>query len=207
MSHHTEALTWARTHLGEHEEPMGDNTGAFVQECQRSTVLPGTGWPWCAGFARRAWQAVGVEMPYTGASAWGLLDYYRQHLPTWVCRPVDARPGAFVVFNIGSGHVALLAQPIQPGATTVTTIGGNESDSVKETTRPLGVVRGIVDPIEKATVPPAAKPRMFEVATSESGHRKVLYVSGGKAIGRKIERILNRHGGVTISRRKQPDAP
>ena len=205
MTRHEKTIAWAREHLGQHEEPMGSNTGTFVRECQAATDLPGTGWPWCAAFARRAWQVAGLEVPYRGASAWGLLGYYQQNLPKWVVRPIAAKPGAFVVFTTGAGHVALLAKPIQAGDSTVTTIGGNESDSVKESVRPLTVVKGIVDPPEKTTpanVPPAASLKVFEVATSESGHRTLIYTSGANAISRKLGRILNRHGGITITRRK-----
>lgn len=207
---HARVVAWARSKVGEREVPLGSNAGPFVVECQRSTSLPGTGWPWCAGFARRGWQASGVEVPYTGASAYGLFDYYAKNLPKWVVpRSVwsDAKPGAFVVFNIGAGHVALLAQPIRGRDTTVTTIGGNESDSVRETTRALSVVRGIVDPPENPPKrPPLQKARVFEVATSSSGQRKLIYVSGGKAIGRKLERILNGkgRGGITITPRMKP---
>lgn len=201
---------WAKSKLGEHEVPLGSNTGPFVIECQRSTSLPGTGWPWCAALARRAWQASGVEVPYTGASAYGLLSYYQANLPKWVVpRSLwsDAKPGAFVVFNIGAGHVALLVKPISGNATTVTTIGGNESDSVRETTRPLSLVRGIVDPPENPPKkPPLSKPRVFEVASSSSGQRKLIYVSGASAISRKIGRILNGkgRGGITITPRMKP---
>lgn len=202
---HQSVVRWAKSKIGEREQPLGSNSGPFVISCQRATSLPGTGWPWCAAFARKAWLEAGREMPYTGASAYGLLAYYQQHLPKWVAQPwTNARPGAFVVFNIGAGHVALLASPILRGDTHVTTVGGNESDSVKQTTRSLSLVRGIVDPPELGVVPPPAKPKLFEVATSASGQRKVIYTATAGRIGQKIGRILNGkgRGGITITPRR-----
>lgn len=211
MTKHETALAWATTNIGKHEEPMGSNTGTFVRLCQAATSLGGTRWPWCVALWIKAWTVAGYPLPYRGAGAYTFLDWYRKHLPAWVPLQLwDARPGAAVIFNIGAGHLAMLAKPILPGDTTVTTIGGNESDQVGEPkTRPLSLVRGIVDPIENTPPPPPAKPPIYDVVTSESGHRKLVYASGATAISRKIARILNRHGGVTITPRKQagPGAP
>lgn len=200
---HAAAVKWLNAHVGEHEEPLGSNTGRFVRECQAASWLKGTGWAWCVATWLRAWEVAGYQLPYKGAGAYATLDWYRKNVPSWVVPPSLARPGSAVIFNIGSGHLATLVKPVKMGDTTVTTIGGNESDMVKETTRPLSLVRGFVDPAEANPPAPARKP-VFVVATSESGHRQIVYVSGASAISRKLGRILNRHGGITITRRKTP---
>lgn len=204
---HTAALAWATKHIGEREDPPGSNTGTFVKSCQAATWLPGTRWPWCVAFWIKAWTMAGYTLPYRGAGAYAFLDYHRTNLPGWIPKAFhDAKPGAAVIFSIGAGHLAMLAKPIAKGDTTVTTIGGNERDAVRQDTRPLAQVRGIVDPPEFARLPvpppPPAKPNRWEVATSISGKRKLIYASGANAISRKIGQILNRWGGITITPKK-----
>jgi hypothetical protein len=151
----------------------------------------------------KAWTAAGFKLPYLGASAYGTLAWYQKNMPLWVVPPEKAKVGAGVVFSTGAGHLAMLSKSVVPGAVSITTIGGNEQDSVRETTRPIGLVRGIIDPVETGVTPvPSRKPR-FEVVTSVSGRRKVVYASGPKAISRKIGGLLNRYGGVTIRRKKE----
>jgi hypothetical protein len=177
---------------------MGSNSGPFVQSCQAATFVPGTHWPWCVAFWVKAWTTAGYKLPYRGAGAYSFLDWHKQHQPSWVVPLSNAEPGAAVIFNIGSGHLAML---VSQNGGTVTTIGGNESDSVKETSRSISLVRGVVDPHESKP-PPPARPPVFDVITSESGHKKLVYSSGVNAVSRKIGQILNRWGGVTIKRRR-----
>lgn len=201
-SKHSQALAWAKASIGQHEDPLGSNTGAFVITCQRASWVPGTRWPWCVAFWLRAWEVAGYKvLPYKGAGAYATLDWYRKNLPAWVVGLEQAKPGAAVIFNIGSGHLAMLAKPVRPSDKTVTTVGGNESDAVRQTVRDRTLVRGVVDPFEAET-PKPARPPLYEVVTSESGEAKVVYVSGQKAVSRKLGQILNRFGGVTIRRRK-----
>lgn len=202
MTKHEKSLKFMRDNLGQHEQPMGSNTGLFVRECQASTWLAGTRWPWCAATIVRAWTVAGFKFPYRGASAYGMLDYYRAHLPKWVVPVAKAKPGAAVIFNIGSGHVAMLAKPFSETEPNVVTIGGNEGDAVREETRRIGLVRGCVDPVEVGT-PPAAKKPVYEVVGSISGHQKIVFVSGAKGVGKKLPQLLNKFGGVTIQRRKK----
>lgn len=200
---HEKAVKWATQEIGQHEVPMGSNTGPFVQSCQAATSLQGTRWPWCVAAWIKAWTVAGYLLPYKGAGAYSFLDWYKQHLPSWVVAQEKAKPGAAVIFNIGSGHLAMLVKQIKPGDKTVTTIGGNESDMMKETVRDRSLIRGIVDPVEAGKVPVAVKPpKRFEVVTSESGKRKVIYASGPTAISKKIGKILNKYGGVTIRPKK-----
>jgi hypothetical protein len=205
MTTHQYALQWAREHLGEHEVPMGSNTGPFVLSCQRATWLGGTRWPWCVAFWVKAWTVAGRTLPYRGAGAYAMLDWYRKHLPTWVVAASHARTGSAVIFNIGAGLCAILARPYPETDPWVHTVDGNVGDKVSINKRHITTVRGVIDPPEKMVgVVRPAKPPVFEVVTSASGHTKLVYASGPTAIGKKLPQILNRYGGVTIRRRKSP---
>lgn len=202
MTKHEKALQFMRENVGQHEVPLGSNTGPFVLSCQRATWLAGTRWPWCAATIVKAWDVAKFKQPYKGASAYGMFDYYKRHLPKWVVPVAQAKPGAAVIFNVGAGHVAMLAKPYSETEPYVHTIGGNEHDSVAAADRHITLVRGCVDPVEYGTPPDAKKP-IYEVVTSASGHKKLVFVSGSKAVGRKLPQLLNRYGGVTIRRRKK----
>lgn len=206
VSRHQKALNFMKKNLGQHENPAGSNTGAFVQSCQVATWLPGTRWPWCVAAWVKAWKVAGLKLPYLGAGAYAMLDWYKAHAHSWVVPIEKAKPGAAVIFNVGAGHVAMLARPYAKTKPNVVTIGGNEGDAVREITRNVSLVRGVVDPPEKIAPkarPKQAKPPVFEVVTSASGHSKVVYVSGQKAISRRLGKLLNRYGGVTIRKRKK----
>jgi hypothetical protein len=201
MTHHQHALAWALAQLGKGEAPPGSNTGAFVRDCQAATWLPGTRWPWCVGFFMRAWVAAGVTLPWRGAGAFAFYDWAKT--ADWTCASGQAQPGDAVIVRTGAGHCGMLSDPVN--GTAVPTINGNWGDAVTEHTFHLSEVLGFIhipaDPkVIRQTKP--AKPRMFEVATSASGHKKLVYVSGPRAIGKKLPQLLNRYGGLTIRRRK-----
>lgn len=187
--------------LGQHEQPPGSNRGVFVQQCQAATWLPGSGWPWCVAAWVKAWTTTGLKLPYLGAGAYQMLAWYQQHLPRWVVPLAKAKPGAAVILNIGSGHCAMLEHPYD-GGPVVHTIDGNWGDAVARVQHPAGQVRGCVDPVE-AGKPAPARPPVYEVVTSASGHRKLVFASGARTVGRKLPQLLNRWGGVTITRRKK----
>jgi hypothetical protein len=201
---HLDSLSWAQRNVGQHEQPMGSNTGPFVRSCQAATWLSGTRWPWCIAFWVKAWRVAGVVLPYLGAGAYATLDWYRKHLPGWVVPASRARPGALVIFNIGTGHGGMLSRPFAETDPWIETVDGNIGDKVSRNRRHISNVRGVIDPPEAGAPPaPPVKKPVFEVVTSASGHTKVVYVSGSKAISRKLGAILNRYGGVTIRRRKR----
>lgn len=203
MTHHQQALDWARAQLGKGEVPRGSNTGPFVRDCQAATDVPGTRWPWCVAFYLRAWRAASVTLPYRGASAFGFYDWAKG--AGWAVGAAEARPGDAVIVREGAGHCAMLSAPVKNGL--VPTINGNWGDAVAEHTFHLAEVLGFIHvPTDKAAIAktPPAKPKTFEVVTSASGHAKVVYVSGSKAVGKKIPQLLNKFGGVTIRRRKKP---
>lgn len=195
---HEAELASALKDVGVREQPTGSNTGPRVRVYQAATWLGGTGWPWCAAFCCYQAEQAGFALPYKGAGAYAWLDWARG--AGWdTTAPI---PGDWVVWDIGAGHISILREPIKDGY--VDTVDGNASDSVMLCSRPFSLVRGFIHlPEKEATLPPPAKPPMFEVVTSESGHR-VIYVSGASAIGKRLPRFLKRHPrGLTIRRRKK----
>lgn len=196
---HETALARAKADLkrGVKEVPLGSNTGPRVSAMQAHTWLGGTGWPWCVAACVTWAEEADFRLPYQGAGAYAFLDWAARS--GWTCTKAQAIPGDFVVFNIGAGHMAMLAKPIE-GA-TVETIGGNESDRVKRSVRSASLIRGIVHLPERPVSLPPAKPPLFEVVTSESGH-KVIYVSTASRVGAKLPKILAKYARVTVRRRK-----
>lgn len=209
LSQHEKALAWARSKVGEHEQPMGSNNGAFVRSCQASTWLPvpkpgKKGWPWCVATWIKAWKVAGRALPYLGAGAYATLDYYKTHLPAWVVPLEKAKPGAAVIINTGAGHLAILNKQWTKGSKYVNTVNGNVHDSVDYVDWPVSLVRGVVDPRDDiGKVPPAPKPR-FEIVTSESGHA-VLIVSDRPLgqLSKLLPKVLKKHRQVTIRRAKK----
>ena len=197
---HGRALAWARAQLGRHEIPIGSNSGPFVRLCQRATWLPGTGWPWCVAFYMAAWRYGAKVTPWwLGAGAYAFLDAARKS--GHAVSLVDAEPGDAVIFNLGAGHCAMLEEKYD-GSGGVRTIDGNWANSVMRVEHPASEVRGCVCVTEVVQIGASpARPRMFEVATSASGERKVVYVSGTKAIARKLAALLKRFPRITITPR------
>lgn len=193
---HLAALQWARRQLGQHEQPPGSNTGPFVVECQRATWLAGTRWPWCVAFYLRAWQAVGQPLPWRGAGAWAFLTWARS--AGWAVPLERAKPGDAIVWRFGAGHCSMLDEPYGATRPLVVTIDGNVADSVRRCSRPAGQVLGAIHVHSTAQRP--QRPPLFDVATSVSGHRKLLLVGGRSKVARQLGRLFNRYGGLTVSR-------
>lgn len=196
---HGKALAWAHSTIGRGEVPPGSNTGPFVQSCQQATWLPGTRWPWCVAWFQKAWAQTGYRMPWLGAGAYAFADWARG--AGWTVHSEVAVPGDAVILNIGAGHCAMLSAPIRHG--DVPTISGNYGDKVAEHVFDIAQVRAFIHiPADKTVPLPPVKPPMFEVVTSASGKRKVVYVSGANAISKRLGKMLNRWGGITIRRKK-----
>jgi hypothetical protein len=195
-----EALDWATRHLGQHEEPPGSNTGRFVRECQAATWLGGTRWPWCVAFYLRAWEATGRPLPWRGAGAWAFLAWAQT--AGWAVPLEHAVPGDAIIWRFGAGHCSMLELPYRQTRPNVQTIDGNVSDAVTRRTRHVSEVRGAIH-VHATAKPPRPAPPTFEVATSASGHRKLLLVGGRRKVARNLARLFNRYGGLTVSRRKK----
>lgn len=200
----------AREFKGQHEEPMGSNTGAFVEACQHDTFLGGTGWPWCAAFVCHIAHLCGVSLaPNNSAGAHDLAD---RHRACWVTNRADWKPGMVVDYNEGSGHTGILTG-VDLANGTVTSIDGNWGDSVTEHTMSISIIRAVwrIPGVENALVVKPKPVPVFIVTTSRSGHRKVLFITrkehGGK---RRLARWILRHSiariapnGITIRRGKR----
>lgn len=195
---HEAALVAAKKDLaaGVKEVPLGSNTGPRVREMQAHTWLGGTGWPWCVAACVTWAEEASFKLPYQGAGAYAYLDWAKAN--GWTCTLGQAIPGDFVVWNLGSGHMSMLASPVAGGM--VHTIDGNSSDRVKENMRFASLVRGVVHLPETEHRLGPVKPPLFEVVSSESGH-KVIYVSTANRVGKKLPQILARHARVTVRRR------
>ncbi len=201
LSKHEKALAWARNNVGKHEIPMGSNRGPFVQSCQKATWLGGTGWPWCVAFFIKAWTVAGYTLPYKGAGAYAFLAWHKKHQPSWVVPLHKAKPGAAVILNVGSGHLAMLNVPYH-GEKKVVTVNGNVHDSVDYEAWDVHLVRGVVDPPEKP-IPVKKKVRKprFEIVTSESGHTVVVVSARPyKQLLKWLPKTLRNHQSVTIRR-------
>lgn len=193
-------LETARGEFGVGENPPGSNTGARIRQYQAATWLPGTNWPWCAAFVNWVMREAGHPLPYRTAGAYDMGNWgRRQGLVT--IRPM---PGDIVVFNIGSGHVALVESV---NDRDVTSIDGNAGDRVSRNTRPRSTVREFVrwPPAQKDVIRPVKPPR-FEVVTSASGHAQVVFRgTRAQALKRVADRGADwlRKGKTVIVRRRR----
>lgn len=197
---HDKAVKSALADVGVAEQPRGSNRGPRVQTYQNATWLGGTGWPWCVAFWLYHTVAAGLEMPWKGAGSYALHDWARKQ--GWTVPAGEAMPGDAVVFNIGAGHVGMLAATVKDGV--VQTVDGNVSDQVDVRSRPLRTVRGFVHvPETPVPIVPKPKPPTFEVVGSVSGHRKIVFSGSRAGVGRWIARtpIHKRYGGVTVRRK------
>lgn len=124
----------ARGEVGVQEVPLGSNSGPTVVQYQRSTVLDGTGWPWCAAFVEWVWEVS------------GLTDHPANPSTYWMCRIAEARGelsdtpkvgGAIIWCGTHTGIVVGIGQGV------VFTVEGNASDRVMEKTRAIAGARFI----------------------------------------------------------------
>lgn len=172
---HQKTLAWAIKNIGQKEIPAGSNSGPFVQACQKATWLGGTGWPWCAAFCLAATQAAGFTGLDRTAGAWDALA--RAAKKGWSVEPKEYEkviPGDLVVFNTGSGHIAIVESfSEQGGVVYCNSVDGNASDQVKRCTRPLSSVKGFITWPEDG-VPAGKSRKLAQVVGGESGKRKLV---------------------------------
>ncbi len=174
----------ARTHSGVGESPPGSNRGPFVQKCQAASWLSGTGFAWCACYVDEICEECGV--PLTGANSAGAHDLANRHRVNWVTDKTKWRPGMVVDYNEGSGHTGILTDVSRVHEGVVTSIDGNWSDAVTEHEMSVSLIRAVwaIPGVTYDTHPaPAVKRKRlpaFQVVTSHSGSRKVLFVTRRK---------------------------
>lgn len=201
---HDAAVAYCEAELakGVKEVPLGSNRGSRVEHYQTFDWIPGGGYPWCVDLDQAAWsEGAGHPLPWPTAGAHDFGD--RAHAAGWTTTIDKLIPGDLINWQIGTGHLSMFLS-YKNGI--VRTIDGNVSDRVAYRERSASLIRYAIhvpeDPAKIATVP-KPKPPMFEVVTSENGHSKIVYVSGQRAVSRKLGELLNRYGGVTIRRRKE----
>lgn len=199
---HDAALAYARKQIGVREDPMGSNSGQLVNFYQAHDFLPGGGYPWCASFVLTCWaEGAKKPLPYRTASAYGLLTWARG--AGWAKPSTRLIPGDLVVFNVGSGHVAMFERWEGP---FIQTVDGNHNDAVGRALRPHSDVAGGIHVPENPVSRPAPEP-YWVIATSESGHRKLLFsrFATEKAVLGLLPRWFAKYGvnGVTIKRGRE----
>lgn len=170
-------VAWAINEIGVTEHPPGSNCGPAVAFYQQHTWLKPGPWPWCVAFALAAVEeGAGVEYPDPTAGAFDLLR--RAEKRGWARgRDYPAKPGDIAVFQIASGHAAIVEKVL---GDFVHTIDGNSADSVRRCVRPISQVRGYVDwPVVGLPARKRSK-RIAQIVGGESGRRKL--VVAGKAI-------------------------
>jgi len=142
---------------------------------QQHTFLKGTGWPWCNAFVNFVMDEAKVYWPYKSAGAYDSLRWYSN--AGW--RTNEPKAGDVAVFNIGSGHIAIVEKMEHTNhGTVVHTIDGNHGDSVSRAVRSLSTVAGFIHPPSLSSNPsphPKVKVPWWVVATSESGTKKFLF--------------------------------
>lgn len=200
---HQAAVRIAAGEVGTRENPMGSNSGWRVRQYQAATFLGGTGWPWCAAFTCWVWEHAGHKLPYRTASAYGMLSWARG--AGWAKASHDLTPGDLVVFNVGSGHIAIFERW---DGDTIHTIDGNHLNMVARASRHRSTVAGGIHIPETPVAPPKPVPKPYWViATSESGHRKLIFskFATEKTILGLLPRLLAKYGrqGITITRGKE----
>lgn len=172
VTRHQKTLTWAVNEIGTKEIPPGSNTGARVLWYQRNgTWLSGTGWPWCVAFANCAVRfGGGFDGLDRTAGAWDALA--RAGKKGWAStNPKVVMPGDLVVFNTGSGHIAVVERVEND---TVYSVDGNASDQVKRCERPLSSVKGFICWPEDGAQKASARKPLMQVVGGESGRRKLV---------------------------------
>lgn len=191
---HGAALRWKLAHLGEHEIPMGSNTGPFVLECQRATWLAGTGWPWCVASDQAAWAyGAGRALPWRGAGAYAFLDWALR--VGWAAHLNALVPGDEIVWNVGAGHASMLALPYAETTPNVVTVDGNVGDAVRLCSRPSTLARGGIHVPErpaKTHAKLAPKTPRRETVTSHSGHAVSVHTTAAAVWPRSLKRALTR---------------
>ncbi len=139
-------LEIARGEVGVREEG-GSNRGPRVREYQDASDLGGTGWPWCVAFVQWVMREAGNQLEHRGASVQNLKSW-AEDTDRWIPKSDHAsvQPGDMIIYsNRGKrpDHIALVER-VEGGR--VYTIGGNESNSVRESDRSVdsGKILGYV---------------------------------------------------------------
>lgn len=187
---HARALACAIADIGQHEVPMGSNTGAFVITCQRATWLSGTNWPWCRAAVLKWRQEAGDIPGDRSAGAWDALSRATKRGEALAPQDYErTMPGDEVIWNIGSGHSSMLEKfEFVGGQVICHTIDGNASDMVKRCERPLSQVRGFIAWPETPLDKPSRRP-LVHLVGSATGTRKLAVAGRTIPLPSKKEKV------------------
>ncbi len=208
---HEKAFAYVEHCLGVHESPAHSNRGPIqvhkpeggVSYFEQHDFLLGEGYAWCVTLDLTAWE-VGAKhpLPYKSPSAHGQGDYWRKH--GHAVHAADLIPGDLIDWNVGSGHMSMF-EKIQGGM--IHTIDGNSADMVRRCQRSIGLVRTAIHiPEDPAKLPPPPEKKPFWViATSENGHRQLLftkYAAESFILKTILPPLVKKYGkaGITITR-------
>jgi hypothetical protein len=203
---HDRALAYAISQIGVHE--VGRNRGPIqrtnprggVDYYQEHDFLEGVGYPWCVDFWLTAW-AEGAKHPppYKTAGAYAMLNWARG--AGWAIPSAGLLPGDGVVFNVGSGHLAVFER-WEGGY--IHTVDGNHNDQVARASRPHSLVAGGIH-VPEAFHAPVHVPKPYWVIVGSERGRRVLVFSKfatQKTVLGVLPRLLAKYGkhGITVTR-------
>lgn len=207
---HAAAVAYLRHCLPVHESPDGSNRGPIqvrkpvggVDVFQQHDFVAGVGYAWCVDTWLAALDQAGLKWVYRSPGAYAQANWARTH--GFARPPGGLIPGDGCVWKIGSGHLSTFLR-YSPNRGVIQTIDGNVGNRVQICERPVHLLHTGIHVPEDVSAPQPKPPEPYWViATSESGHRQLLYTKFAteKQILGVLPRLLAKHGkaGVTITR-------
>ncbi len=205
---HDRLVAYLEHCLPVHEQPNGTNRGPIqvrkpdggVDLFQTHDFVNGGGYAWCVCTWLAAADEAGLRWAYKSPGAYAQAAYASAH---GYAQPLGALiPGDPIVWRVGAGHLStFLSYDKRTGM--VQTIDGNVSNRVAYRHRPASLIHTAIHVPEQHAPPPAPEP-FWVIATSENGHRQLLYTKFAteKTVLGVIPRLLAQHGraGITVTR-------
>ncbi len=207
---HAAAVAYLRHCLPVHEQPDGSNRGPLqvhapdggVDLFQTHDFVAGVGYAWCVCTWLAALDHAGLAWPYRSPGAYAQGNYARAH--GFAVEPHKLIPGDGCVWRIGSGHLStFLSYDAKRG--TIATIDGNVSNRVALRERSVSALHTGIHVPEKARTMPKAPAPFWVIATSESGHRQLLftkYATEKRVLSKILPPLIKRYGkaGITVTK-------
>jgi hypothetical protein len=198
-------LDWYTKEVGVREYPLGSNDGVRVNYYQSSTGAYNAAW--CVSFLQKGLQALGVpRVADRTAGVFYLVGWARKYGLT----RSTPKPGYFVAFMRGTGHIGVVKYVFKNGSFRV--VEGNATnrvrgDRIHPRNGPYVFIR--VPKIDygdaKPVKPPVKKPKWlprFQIVTGEGPKVKVLAGWGTwKNIAVRIPRLVAEKKAFRIQRK------
>lgn len=198
MSLASKILDIARAELGTCESPLGSNNGSAIRKYKAATWLdPDDGWPWCNAFVDWVWEkavgksvcrSAGCNYTYDWAKANGFLVS-------------DPMPGDAAILDYdGDGDYDHITFVEKVNKTTITVVGGNQTNCVTRTNYDKSKVVSYVR-LPDNTPPPPKRPK-YEIVVNIRGDSKVVYTVGSvEAVLKKAKQTLKKYGKIVIRKK------